>query len=36
MPYDVYMEWEQEQCVLNEDDECSDCGQCCDDDEDGK
>lgn len=29
--YDVYMEWEHEQCVLNEDDECSDCGQCCQD-----
>ena len=34
--YDVYMEWEHDQCVLDEDedDECSNCGQCCQDDDD--
>ena len=32
--YDVYMEWEHDQCVLDEHDECSNCGQCCQDDDD--
>jgi len=34
MEYDVYMEWEHERCRIDEDAECSDCGQCCQDDDD--